>query len=256
MRSLTLMLVTLLAGAALAGCAEEPGDGTDTAYSTDGDGGSPGSGADGADLSHTGEAPATGERCESTLDASRSAAFPTWVLETSKGTIRVTLFCDKAPVSAQNFVNLTEQGYFDGQKFHRVIKDFMNQGGDPNSKDEVEQPSRPWGVGGPGYTIADEFWCADGRTTNAYPADCELGLKHDSPGVLSMANTGRARTGGSQFFLTAVATPWLDGKHAVFGHTADQESTDVVLAINGVCPCPRDRPDPPVVIEKATIEWE
>lgn len=183
-----------------------------------------------------------------------SAANPTWVMETTMGIIRITLFCDKTPITAQNIVTLTESGYYDGTRFHRVITDFMDQGGDPTSKDDSQKSA--WGTGGPGYTIKDEFYCADGTVSYTLPASCAsgLGLKHDTPGVLSMANTGRAETGGSQFFLTAVATPWLDGKHAIFGHTADQESLNVALAINRAGSS-SGTPRTLVTMTKATIDW-
>ncbi len=202
-----------------------------------------------------GGSPSTGGKtCYSTILPSTTAAEPTWVLNTSMGMIRITLFCDKTPITAQNFVNLTEKEHFDGTKFHRVIKDFMDQGGDPLTKDDSQAAA--WGTGGPGYTIVDEFYCADGTVSYTHPSSCaELGLVHDTPGTLSMANTGRAHTGGSQFFLTAVPTAWLDGKHAVFGHTADQASLDVALAINRAPTAAGDRPNPPIVIHKATIEW-
>ena len=257
-RALTLLLTFLAVSVALAGCAENTGDpasGTNPAttkpYSTSPVGASPAATSPAA-TTPTGT-PGAG-RCTSTTDASKSAATPVWVLDTTMGTIRVTLFCDKAPISAQNFVDLTEKGHFDGTKFHRVIKDFMDQGGDPLTKDDTK--AAQWGTGGPGYTIKDEFYCADGTVSYSHPANCPsgLGMKHDTPGVLSMANTGRPATGGSQFFLTAVATPWLDGKHAIFGHTADQASLDVVLAINKV-PTRSDRPVTPVVINTATIAW-
>ncbi len=125
------------------------------------------------------------------------------VLRTEKGPIRVKLFADKAPETVNNFVFLAREGYFDGTTFHRVIQGFMVQGGDPTGT----------GTGGPGYRIRDEF----------HPE-----LRHDKPGVLSMANAG-PNTGGSQFFITHVATPWLDGRHAVFGEVV--EGMDVVNAI-------------------------
>lgn len=112
-------------------------------------------------------------------------------LETSKGVIKLSLAADKTPMTVANFVNLAERGFYNGLLFHRVIPEFMIQGGDPLGT----------GVGGPGYKFADEF-----------SAD----LKHDGPGVLSMANAGPG-TNGSQFFITHVATPWLNGKHTVFG---------------------------------------
>ncbi len=124
-------------------------------------------------------------------------------IETQRGTIRLQLFDDKAPKTVANFEKLAKQGFYDGLKFHRVIADFMIQGGCPKGT----------GTGGPGYTFEDEF----------HPD-----LKHDGPGVLSMANAG-PNTNGSQFFITHVATPWLDGKHSVFGRVL--EGQDVVDAI-------------------------
>ena len=122
-------------------------------------------------------------------------------LKTSKGDISITLFPDKAPVTVANFVNLAQRGYYDGLIFHRVIDNFMIQGGDPTGT----------GMGGPGYKFKDEF---------------DSSLRHDAPGVLSMANAGPG-TNGSQFFITHVPTPWLDGKHSVFGKvTEGQEVVD------------------------------
>lgn len=124
-------------------------------------------------------------------------------IETSRGTIRVELFADKAPKTVANFEKLAGQGFYNGLKFHRVIADFMIQGGCPKGN----------GTGGPGYKFADEF----------HPD-----LKHDGPGILSMANSG-PNTNGSQFFITHVATPWLDGKHTVFGRVL--EGQDVVDSV-------------------------
>jgi peptidyl-prolyl cis-trans isomerase B (cyclophilin B) len=112
--------------------------------------------------------------------------------ETSKGAFDVELLAKDAPVTVNNFVFLARDGFYDGLTFHRVIKDFMIQGGDPEGS----------GRGGPGYKWNDE--------------QSALRLKHDRPGILSMANAG-ANTNGSQFFITHVVTNWLDGKHAVFG---------------------------------------
>ena len=111
--------------------------------------------------------------------------------KTSRGDIAATIFASKVPVTAANFLNLAKRGYYDGLKFHRVIKDFMVQGGDPTGT----------GSGGPGYKFADEI---------------DPSLKHTKPGLFSMANAGPG-TNGSQFFITHVPCPWLDGKHAVFG---------------------------------------
>lgn len=124
-------------------------------------------------------------------------------LETTKGTIELALTPDKTPITVANFVNLIQRGYYDGITFHRVIPDFMVQGGDPDGR----------GTGGPGYEFEDEF-------TDS--------LRHTGPGILSMANRG-PRTNGSQFFITHVATPWLDGKHTVFGKVT--KGQDVVNAI-------------------------
>ncbi len=124
-------------------------------------------------------------------------------LHTANGDVKIKLFADEAPITVNNFVFLARQGYFDGTTFHRVIKNFMVQGGDPTGT----------GTGGPGYRIKDEI---------------NPRLRHDRPGILSMANAG-PNTGGSQFFITHTATPWLDGKHAVFGEVV--EGMDVVNAI-------------------------
>jgi cyclophilin family peptidyl-prolyl cis-trans isomerase/outer membrane murein-binding lipoprotein Lpp len=120
-------------------------------------------------------------------------------ITTNKGDITFNIFQDKVPLTAANFLNLVKSGYYNGIKFHRIIPDFMAQVGDPLTKDDSQKAL--WGTGGPGYTIADEF---------------EPTLKHDSEGIVSMANAG-PNTGGSQFFITYEATPWLDGHHAVFG---------------------------------------
>lgn len=127
----------------------------------------------------------------------------TATLHTEKGDITCALFADKAPRTVNNFVFLAREGFYDNTIFHRVIADFMAQGGDPTGT----------GRGGPGYRFADEF----------HPE-----LKHDKPGVLSMANAG-PNTNGSQFFITHVPTPWLDGKHSVFGQVI--EGMDVLLSI-------------------------
>jgi cyclophilin family peptidyl-prolyl cis-trans isomerase len=134
------------------------------------------------------------------LDASKSYRA---TIKTDKGDIHLTLESQKVPKTVNNFVFLARQGFYDGVVFHRVIADFMAQTGDPTGT----------GSGGPGYKFADEF----------HPD-----LRHDGPGVLSMANAGPG-TNGSQFFITHVATPWLDDKHSVFGRVSG--GLDVLLSI-------------------------
>jgi cyclophilin family peptidyl-prolyl cis-trans isomerase len=129
----------------------------------------------------------------------------TATLKTSKGDIKVDLFADKAPATVNNFVFLAREGFYDDTIFHRVIANFMAQAGDPTGT----------GRGGPGYRFRDEF---------------DASLKHDGPGVFSMANAG-PHTNGSQFFITHVPTPWLDGKHSIFGKVADEDSLEVLMSI-------------------------
>jgi peptidyl-prolyl cis-trans isomerase B (cyclophilin B) len=131
----------------------------------------------------------------------------TATISTSRGPIHLRLHDDKTPLTVASFVNLAQRGYYDGLGFHRVIPDFMIQGGCPHGS----------GTGGPGYKFEDEF---------------VAGLRHDRPGILSMANAG-PRTNGSQFFITHIATPWLDGKHSVFGEVVGPEDQKVVDAIRG-----------------------
>lgn len=143
--------------------------------------------------------------------------------KTDKGDIVVELFADKTPNTVNNFVFLSREGFYDGTIFHRVIADFMAQGGDPTGS----------GTGGPGYRFADEF----------HPS-----LKHSKPGILSMANAGPG-TNGSQFFITHIPTPWLDNKHSVFGQVTN--GMDVLLSIP-----PRDPMRPEysgVVLKTVTI---
>jgi len=127
----------------------------------------------------------------------------TATIETNRCMIVLQLYAAQTPRTVNNFVSLARDGYYDGVTFHRVIKDFMIQGGDPTGT----------GRGGPGYTFKDEF---------------DPKLKHDKPGVLSMANAGPG-TNGSQFFITHVPTPWLDGKHTIFGQvTTGQDVVDKI----------------------------
>ncbi|MBW8012917.1 MAG: peptidylprolyl isomerase [Chloroflexi bacterium] len=145
------------------------------------------------------------------------------ILSTDKGDITLGLFVDKAPTTVNNFVFLAREGFYDGTKFHRVIPNFMVQGGDPTGT----------GSGGPGYKFGDEF----------HPD-----LKHDNPGVLSMANAGPG-TNGSQFFITHVPTEWLDNKHSVFGKLSD--GMDVFMSIPERDPSNINNPS--VTLSKVTI---
>ena len=128
-------------------------------------------------------------------------------MDTSKGVIHLRLHPEQAPVTVASFVNLAKRGFYDGLNFHRVIDNFMIQGGCPQGT----------GTGGPGYRFEDE---------------CSPELRHDAPGKLSMANAGPG-TNGSQFFITHTETSWLDGKHTVFGSVISDADMDVVNAIKG-----------------------
>jgi peptidyl-prolyl cis-trans isomerase A (cyclophilin A) len=133
---------------------------------------------------------------------------------TNMGNFKAELYTEKAPITVGNFIKLADNGFFNGLIFHRVIPDFMIQGGCPHGT----------GRGGPGYKIRDEF---------------NTGLKHDSPGILSMANAG-PNTGGSQFFITVKPTPWLDGQHSIFGKVT--EGFDVVEKISKLQTGRNDKP--------------
>lgn len=146
--------------------------------------------------------------------------------ETTKGAFKIELFESKAPITTKNFITLATKGFYDGVIFHRVIDGFMIQGGDPTGT----------GRGGPGYNISDEF---------------HADLKHDVPGILSMANAG-PNTGGSQFFITLGPTPHLNNRHAVFGKVI--EGLDIVKAIGKAATGPGDRPLEDIVMKKVTIE--
>ena len=144
---------------------------------------------------------------------------------TNKGFFKIELFHDKAPITVGNFLKLVNDGFYNGLIFHRVIPNFMIQGGCPHGS----------GRGGPGYTIKDEF---------------NLSLKHDSKGIISMANAG-PNTGGSQFFITVEPTPWLDGKHSVFGKVI--EGINVIEEISKVDTDRNDKPIKDIIINSIKI---
>jgi len=150
---------------------------------------------------------------------------PTAILETNMGSIEVELFATETPITVENFTKLAKNKFYDGLTFHRVIDGFMIQGGCPRGD----------GTGGPGYKIKDEF-----------PSS----LKHTSPGMLSMANAG-PNTGGSQFFITLAPTPWLDGKHTLFGRVA--KGMETVKAIGKVRTDGQNKPLEPVKIKSVKI---
>jgi peptidyl-prolyl cis-trans isomerase A (cyclophilin A) len=144
---------------------------------------------------------------------------------TNKGLFKIELFHDKAPITVGNFLKLVNDGFYNGLIFHRVIPNFMIQGGCPHGS----------GRGGPGYTIKDEF---------------NSSLKHDSKGILSMANAG-PNTGGSQFFITVEPTPWLDGKHSVFGKVI--EGINIIEEISKVDTDRNDKPLKDIMINSIQI---
>jgi cyclophilin family peptidyl-prolyl cis-trans isomerase len=152
------------------------------------------------------------------------------IMQTNMGVIEIELFEKQTPKTVENFTGLAEKGYYNGVIFHRVIDKFMIQGGDPTGT----------GRGG------ESFW--GGKFEDEFDAS----LKHDEPGMLSMANAG-PNTNGSQFFITVAPTPWLDGKHSVFGKVIN--GMDVVYAISKVAVSkPGDKPLNDVVMEKVTFE--
>ncbi len=158
--------------------------------------------------------------------ADAEAKNPNAVIETTKGRIVIELYPKDAPKAVANFIKLARQGFYDGIIFHRVIPNFMIQTGDPTGT----------GRGGPGYAFEDEF---------------SPKLRHVGPGVVSMANAG-PNTNGSQFFITLAATPWLDGKHTIFGRVLEGQS--VVDAIAGVPRDAQDRPRENVSMTRVTIQ--
>lgn len=153
-------------------------------------------------------------------------------LHTNKGDITIELMEQDAPNTVANFVKLAKAGFYDGTKFHRIIENFMIQGGDPQTKDD--SLSSRWGTGGPGYQFADEIHAKN----------------HNAPGTISMANAG-PNTNGSQFFINTVENSYLDGKHTVFGTVTS--GIEVVDAIQKVAVNEMDRPIEPVVINSVTV---
>ncbi|MBI1991995.1 MAG: peptidylprolyl isomerase, partial [Candidatus Omnitrophica bacterium] len=160
-----------------------------------------------------------------TSSARGEPAGPRATIETTKGTIVIELYRNEAPKTVENFVKLAKQGFYNGVIFHRVIPGFMIQTGDPTGT----------GTGGPGYTFEDEF----------SPA-----LRHDSAGVVSMANAG-PNTNGSQFFITLAPTPWLDGKHTIFGRVVEGQA--VVELIVAAPRNPNDKPLQNIAMTRVTI---
>lgn len=166
---------------------------------------------------------------------------PKAVFQTNKGTFEIELYASEMPITTGNFIKLAEEGYYNGTKFHRVIENFMIQGGDSNTKTDN---AATYGQGGPGYTIEDEFIAGE-KLSNVR-------------GTIAMANTGQPNSGGSQFFINTVDNTNLDfdkepltSKHPVFGHVIS--GMEVVDAISQVETGPRDLPVEPVVIESVTI---
>jgi len=158
----------------------------------------------------------------------------TITIETNMGNMEFELNDDLTPITVENFKKLASEGFYDGVRFHRVIKDFMAQTGDPLSKDVANK--NKWGTGGPGYTIKDEF---------------SPQLKHDKKGLLSMANSG-PNTGGSQFFITLIPTPWLDGKHTIFGKLTSGE--EILDKIGNIQVNQQDQPLEDIIIKKINIK--
>lgn len=173
-----------------------------------------------------------GEQINQQVDKNTSTKVMSAILHTSKGDITIEFIQESAPNTVANFIKLAGEGFYDGTKFHRVIKGFMNQGGDPLTKDD-SQITR-WGTGGPGYTFPDEI------TAN----------NKNSIGTISMANAG-PNTNGSQFFINVADNNFLDTKHTVFGRVT--AGMDVVMEINSVKTDGADRPQEAIVIKSITL---
>ncbi len=187
-----------------------------------------------ATTSPTGLADATGSEAQVINNkVTNQAKSMNTTLHTSMGDITIKLSPETTPNTVANFTKLAESGFYNGTKFHRVIKNFMNQGGDPLSKDDSQMAR--WGTGGPGYQFADEI----------------TGSNNNGVGSIAMANAG-PNTNGSQFFINVVDNSFLDTKHTVFGNVT--EGMDIVMAINNVKIAPGDRPVEAVVIKSITIK--
>lgn len=154
-------------------------------------------------------------------------------INTNQGVVTLELFADRAPNTVANFAKLAQEGFYNGTKFHRVIRDFMIQGGDPLTKDDAMQGR--WGTGGPGYQFADEIHADN----------------HNNAGTISMANSG-PNTNGSQFFINTKDNNFLDPKHTVFGRVT--AGMDIVMAISGTAVDANDRPLTPIRIESISVQ--
>ena len=228
-------LALLAAGACGSGGEEQSGDGgNDTSRSETGQNGN----ENGGERQQDGQEETTSDGSVPPLDDVDITGVTGATLHTSMGDIEVSFFADSAPKTVRNFVGLAEgslvpnpetgeKKYYDGTIFHRVIPDFMIQGGDPQGT----------GMGGPGYQFEDEI---DPKRT------------FDKPGILAMANSG-PNTNGSQFFITVAPTPWLNGNHTIFGEVVDDKSQAVVNDITAVERDEQDRPNEDVVLESVTI---
>lgn len=181
-------------------------------------------------------------KVESATEVSSTKATAVAVMTTNKGTINLELYGKDSPKTVANFIKLANEGFYNGTRFHRVIKDFMIQGGDPNSKDVSKQST--WGQGGPGYTIPDEF--------NPTAALYKTGYTR---GTLAMANTGALNSGGSQFFIMHQDYP-LPPSYTIFGKvTSGIETVDAIANVKTVNPAQHDdRPIDDVIIEKIEIK--
>ena len=187
----------------------------------------------GGQASSTQAQTAVGQSTSITNTTTNNQKIMSAILHTNKGDITIEFLPEQAPNTVANFIKLAESGFYDSTKFHRVIKGFMDQGGDPLTKDDSQMAR--WGTGGPGYTFNDEI-----SSTNSNVA-----------GSVAMANSG-PNTNGSQFFINAVNNPSLNAGYTVFGQVT--AGMDVVTAINNVPTDSSDRPLSPVVLESITLK--